>query len=69
MTMTRDNTPNPVPTAFPPQPTELPTRPGLPEREGDEKVDGAEKVADHLAHKGAKAEQDFDKENSKLFSK
>jgi hypothetical protein len=40
----------------------------LGEREGDEKIDGAAHVADHLAHKWAKAEQEFDIENSKLFS-
>jgi hypothetical protein len=69
--MTTDNKPNPAnnPTTVPPKPTQLPTRPGLPEREGDEKLDGAQQIADHLAHKGAKAEQDFDKDNSKLFSK
>ncbi len=69
--MTTTITPNPTedPVAFPPNPTQLPTTPGLPEKEGDEKVDHAEQIANHLAHKSAKAEQDFDKENSKLFNK
>jgi hypothetical protein len=47
----------------------LPAKRGLPEKEGGEKVDRVDQVADHLAHKGAKTVQDFDKENSKLFSK
>jgi hypothetical protein len=66
--MTTDINPNPAnePTTFPPNPTQVPTKPGLPAKEEVGKTD---QVADHLAHKGAKAEQDFDKDNSKLFSK
>ena len=69
--MTMDNNPNPAnePNTFPPNPTQLPTKPGLPEKEGDEKVDRVDQIADHLAHKGAKTVQDFDRENGKLFSK
>jgi hypothetical protein len=69
--MTMDNNPNPAnePNTFPPNPTQLPTKPGLPEKEGDEKVDRVDQVADRLAHKGSKTVQDFDKENGKLFSK
>lgn len=67
--MTTDLNPNPAHETFPSNPAQLPTKPGLPEKEGDAKVDCADQVADHLAHKGAKSEQDFDKENSKLFSK
>jgi len=66
--MTTVINPNPAnkPVTFPPNPTQLPTTPGLAEKKVDEKVD---QVADRLAHKGAKAEQEFDNENSKLFSK
>lgn len=66
--MTIDINPNPKnePITFPPHPAQAPTKPGLPDTEGDKRVD---QVADRLAHKGAKAEQEFDKENSKLFSK
>lgn len=66
--MTTDLNPNPAnePATFPPNPTQAPTKPGL---AGKKEVDKADQVADHLAHKGAKAEQDFDKENSKPFSK
>jgi hypothetical protein len=69
--MTTDNNPNPAdePITFPPNPTQLPAKPGLPEREGDERVDRVDQIADHLAHKGAKTEQTFDNENGKLFSK
>jgi hypothetical protein len=63
-----DNNPNPAnePSTFPPNPKQMPSKPGLPPTEGDKKV---EQVADHLAHKGAKTEQEADKENGKLFSK
>jgi hypothetical protein len=66
--MTTDLNPNRVnnPLAFPQKPKQAPAASGLPEKEADEKVD---QVADNLAHKGAKTEQNFDKENSKLFSK
>jgi hypothetical protein len=73
--MTTDNQPNPSndpatdPATFPPNPTQLPAEPGLPERAGDEKIDRVDQVADHMAHKGAKAEQAFDTENNQLFSK
>jgi hypothetical protein len=69
--MTTDINPNPanLPATFPPNPTQAPAKPGLPEKEGDEKVDRVDQIADHLAHKGAKAEQEFDNENSKVFSK
>jgi hypothetical protein len=65
--MTTDNNPNPAnePATFPPIPKESPTKPGLPDEEGDKKI---QQVADRLAHKGAKREQDFDKDNTKLFS-
>ncbi|MGO9336725.1 MAG: hypothetical protein ACLPY1_04370 [Terracidiphilus sp.] len=68
--MTMDNNPNPAnePNAFPPNPTQLPSKPGLPEKEGDEKVDRIDRAADHLAHKGAKTQQDFEKENSSLLT-
>jgi hypothetical protein len=67
--MSTDLNPNPSnePVTFPPNPTQAPTNPGLPEREGDDAR--LQQVADHLAHKGAKAEQNFDTDNSKLFSK
>ena len=67
--MTTDLNPNPAQETFPPNPVKLPTNPGLSEKEDDAKADRTDQVADHLAHKGAKVEQDFDKENSKLFSK
>ena len=65
--MTTDIKPNPAnePTPYPQNPKQSPTKPGLPDEEGDKKV---KQVADHLAHKGAKREQEFDKENTKLFS-
>jgi hypothetical protein len=63
-----DNNPIPAnePAAFPPNPKLTPTKPGLPATEGDEKID---QVADRLAHKGAKTEQEFDQENGQIFSK
>jgi hypothetical protein len=66
--MTTDNQPVPAnePATFPPTPKQTPTVPGLPEKEGDEKVD---QIADRLAHKGAQREQEFDKENNNLISK
>ncbi|HEY1902709.1 MAG TPA: hypothetical protein VGG56_09780 [Terracidiphilus sp.] len=66
--MTTDLNPNPAnePTTFPPKPTQAPAKPGL---RAKEEVDKADQIADHLAHKGVKVEQDFDKENSKPFSK
>jgi hypothetical protein len=69
--MTTDNRPNLAnePVAFPPNPTQTPAKPGLTEKEGSQNVDRADKIADHLAHKGAQTEQGFDNENSKLFSK
>jgi hypothetical protein len=67
-TMTTDLKTKPAsePVTFRPNPTQAPTKPGLPEKKADEKVD---QVADRMAHKGAKAEQEFDNENSKPFSK
>lgn len=46
------------------------TKPGTPRdaREGNA-GEGVDTVANRLAHKGAKAEKEFDNENSKLFSK
>jgi len=65
--MVTDNNPNPAngPATYPPNLKEMPAKPGLPDREGDKKIND---VADRLAHKGAKREQDFDKDNTKLFS-
>lgn len=69
--MTTDNNPNPSnePVTFPPNPTQAPTAPGLPEKEGDKKTEKIDQEADHLAHQGAKTEQNYDQENSNLFSK
>jgi hypothetical protein len=59
--------PSKDPHPFPHKPVQAPAAPGLPEKEGDRK--SVEQVADRLAHKGAKTEQDFDRDNSKPFTK
>lgn len=66
--MTANTNPNPStgPSTFPSKPAQVPTTPGVLEKEGDARVD---QVANRLAHKGAKAEQNFDKENETLFNK
>jgi hypothetical protein len=65
--MTTDLNPNPAeePSTYPPNPQKTPTKPGLPEKQDE----GVDKVADRLAHKGAEAVQDFDKDNGRLISK
>ena len=62
--MTTDDNPNPAnePATYPPNATETPAKPGLPDRK-------VEEVANRLAHKGAKRQQDFDKDNLKVISK
>jgi hypothetical protein len=64
--MTTDNKLNPSTGAstFPPSPR--PTAPGASGNKGDQKID---QTANRLAHKGAKKEQEFDKENNTLISK
>ena len=52
--------------SFPKNTSQVPTTPGVLEKESDSRVD---QVANRLAHKGAKAEQAFDKENEPLFNK
>jgi hypothetical protein len=66
--MTTDRTSNPSTGAstFPPRVTEVPTKPAV---TGEKADDRAEKTADRLAHKGAKDEQDFDRDNNKKFTK
>jgi hypothetical protein len=66
--MTTDVNTNPsnAPSTFPPRTSEVPTKPPT---TGTGNEDRAEKTADHMAHKGAKTEQDFDKDNSQLFTK
>ena len=66
--MTTDVNPNPSTGAatFPPRTSEVPTKPAV---TGEGSEDGADKTADRMAHKGAKTEQNFDKDNSQLFSK
>src|ERR1700679_1541776 len=68
--MTTDNNFNPAnePNTFPPNPTQAPTAAGLPEKEGDKK-DKVDQVADRLAQKGAKTEQDYEKDNINLITK
>ena len=66
--MTTDNNTNPAnaPSTFPPNPTQVPTHPGVvPPAD----TDAANQTADRLAHGANKASQDFDKDNAKLFSK
>jgi hypothetical protein len=66
--MTTDVNTNPsnAPSTFPPRTSEVPTKPAT-TGQGDE--DRADKTADRMAHKGAKTEQGFDKDNSQLFNK
>jgi len=66
--MATDPNLNPAhPKPFPPHTVQAPTTPGLPEKEGD--PERLQQTADRLAHKAAKAEQDFDREHSKPFTK
>jgi hypothetical protein len=66
--MTTDVNPNPSDGAatFPPRTSEVPTRPAS---VGTDDENGADKTADRMAHKAAKTEQNFDKDNSQLFNK
>jgi hypothetical protein len=66
-----DNNPNPAnePVTFPPNPKQAPTKPGLPENEGDKKSDRLNQVANRMAGKGAKTVQNFDKQKGNLISK
>jgi hypothetical protein len=68
--MTTDSNLNPSsgPSTFPPRTTEVPNHPHVTQpTEAEESV--AEKVANRLAHKANKTEQQFDSDNSNLFSK
>ena len=66
--MTTDVNKNPATGAatFPPRTSEVPTKPAS---VGTGNEDVADQTADRLAHKGASTEQNFDKDNSQLFSK
>jgi hypothetical protein len=66
--MTTDRTSNPSTgsSKFPPRVNEVPTKPAV---GGEKSEDRADQVADRLAHKGAKDQQDFGRDNNKLFSK
>jgi hypothetical protein len=66
--MTPDRTSNPSTgsSTFPDRPTENPAKPA---NTGEKSEDRGERTADRLAHKGAKDQQDFDRDNNQLFSK
>lgn len=66
--MTPDRTSNPSTgsSAFPDRSTENPAKP---DTAGEKGGDRAERTADRLAHKGAKDQQDFDRDNNKPFTK
>jgi hypothetical protein len=69
--MTTDNKVNPAsgPSTFPPRKTEVPTHPGVTQPVDTENKSGANEIANRLAHKANKTEQEFGRENSNLFSK
>jgi hypothetical protein len=66
--MTPDRTSNPSTGAssFPDRPTENPAKPATTGEKGENRAD---RTADRLANKGAKDQQDFDRDNNKMFSK
>jgi len=69
--MTTDQTTNPTnpttaPDTFPPRTSEVPTKPAS-VGTGDESH--LDQVADRMAHKAAKTEQNYDKTNNQLFNK
>ncbi len=66
--MTPDRTSNPSTgsSTFPDRATENPAKPANTDEQSENR---AERTADRLAHKGAKDEQDFDRDNNKPFSK
>ena len=68
--MTTNNKLNPSagPSTFPRRTTEVPTHPAAVQPKDTEKSD-AEKIANRLAHKANKAEQEFESDNGNLFSK
>ena len=68
--MTTDNQANPSsgPSTFPPRGSDVPTHPGVTNPSETEKS-GANEIANRLAHKANKTEQDFGRENSNLFHK
>jgi len=65
--MKNDVNPNPAnePAIVHPTHEKTLTKPGTTETTGE----GVDTVANRLAHKGTKAEKEFDNENSKLFSR
>jgi len=67
--MTTDPKSNPIidPKGTSVHPVQAPASPGQPKKEGDPKR--VDQVADRLAHKGAKDEQDYERDNSKPFTK
>jgi hypothetical protein len=64
MTTTVNPNPSDGANTFPPKERQTPTAGGAAQTDKS----GVDTVANRLAHKGAKAEQNFDKENGKLFS-
>jgi len=68
--MTTDNKLNPSsgPSTFPSRTTEVPNHPAVAKPEKTEES-SAEKIANRLAHKANKTEQEFEGDNSNLFSK
>lgn len=66
MTIDRTSNPSTAGSTFPPRISEVPTKPAV---AGETTEDRAEKTADRLAHKSAKDEQDFDRDNNSLFSR
>jgi hypothetical protein len=68
--MTTNNKLNPSagPSTFPRRTTEVPTHPGVAQSKETEKKD-VDKLANHLAHKANEREQEFEGDNSNLFSK
>lgn len=64
-----DTNPSNGPNTVTPNPTPTTPRGNVAETGESTDVKRSERAADNLAHKAAKDEQDFDKDNSNLFSK